>query len=225
MEYPKSWQRLLEEHHSDIESGNLALYNPADSKNQTRTLGVVFKVADETSESIAKLLHDKVPTTLKDKIIFQPANGFHFTIQWAPEEYLNKVNVDLLWERIQQSLTPYSVIQGDLSFPFVGRAGLFGLLDTKTNDDMLSIRQAVHKIWEAFNLPTGLNPKDYDLAYISTARYMTSFTQAEIAELMTIKPEVIEGVKLDEVRLVINDKFMTIENTPILQIMKLPNNL
>lgn len=221
--YPSAWLRLFEEHKPNIGSGNFVLYHPDDERNKKRTLAVVFKVSDINSDKISDILDKTIPATKKEKLLFQPRQGFHFTIQWAPEECLSQINLSEYLPKIKKTLNKFPPIKGSLYLPFSGSAGLYGLLKTKSDDEMLKIRKDIHLLWKEMGLTTGLNPKKYDLMYISLVRYLPSFNQNDYKKLKEIPIKIIPNITLNEVRIVLNDKFMTPEKTQILNKIVLSN--
>ena len=165
----------------------------------------------------SNVLVENIPQNLRSKLLFQPAEGFHFTIQWSPEEYLTKIDIETLLSELKNILNNFSPINGNLFAPFFGRAGLFGMLKTETDLEIPKIRSKVHQLWKKFGLPPGLNLKDYDLAYISLVRYLGKFNQDEIKQFKDISLKKISNVILSEARVVLNDKIMNTNKTKILE--------
>ncbi len=215
IEYPPRWNELVAQHHAEMRAGNFSFFNPDDPQSQTKTLGVVFKVPDQTATLIAQKVYDAVPDDLRPKIVFQPAAGLHFTLQWSPEEYLASTDNKDLAAKLKAQLKDLPPLTGELVLPFAGKGGIWGMLSTPTNQEMIDVRHAVHQVWQSLNLPTGLKPTDYDLPYISTTRYREAFTDEEVERLLAIQAEPMGQVTLSEIWLVANDKFMSPEKTTI----------
>jgi hypothetical protein len=215
--YPSAWLRSFEEHKPNIDSGNFVLYNPDDERNKKRTLAVVFKVSNTDSDKISDILNKTIPAIEKEKLLFQPRQGRHFTIQWAPEEFLSQINLAEFLPNIKNILSKFPPIRGSLHLPFSGNFGLYGILKTKSNDEMSIIRKEINLLWKEIGLPTGQSSKkSYDSAYTSLVRYLQPFNQNDYKKLKKIPIEIIPNITLVEVWIVLNDKFMTPKKTQIL---------
>lgn len=201
-------------HRHLIKTGNFTIYNS--EKNKKRTLGIVLKVPARTSKQIKNALLKNIPLEVRSKILFQPPEGYHFTLQWTPERYLRSMDVNIFTQKLRDLLQHYYPMEGNLYLPYFGSTGLYGIFKTKPDNGVLQMRQDIHKLWGQFRLPTGSNSQNYDLMYISVARYIERFSPGEVEKLGKLYAYEIPNIILNEVSVVVNDKFMTSENTKII---------
>lgn len=213
MEYPSQWQELFNFHQKQIASGNLTILDP--DPDPPQAFGLTFKVSGVDAKRIEDVLERCVPVGIRRKLFFQPASGFHFTIQWSPDQYLEKIDLDNLSIETKKLFDQLSPMAGDLYLPFVGAAGLYGLLKTNPDSQMQAVRRQVAVLWERFDLPFGLKPQDLSLAYISLIRYRENLSSEEIRQLENIPTTTLAKVNLSQVWLAKNDKFMTPEKTTV----------
>lgn len=221
MDLSDSWKTLLEEHWRHIKTGNVDLLSLRDISSKKRTLGLIFKVPEGTSKTIYGYLEKTIPEHLKKQIAIQPWEGYHFTIQWSPEKPLRSKDVSQIGKDLQILLAEFSPIKGNLLFPFFGKAGLLGIFKTEADKEFPHLRQAVNKLWKSFGLPLGVPPKYSDLAYLSLTRYKKSFTPKDKQFLKNLSVNKTPRIAFSEALLVLNDKFMTPENTETLRRMPL----
>lgn len=212
---PSNWDKLLREHWQQIVLKNVDVFDVKEEPK--RNLGLVFKVPLNTSRKIKNVLDEIIPESLKGRILFQPFQGYHFTIQWSSEEYHRKINMALLKKELMEIFSELSPIEGQILFPYFGKMGLLGIFKTKRDRELLVIRQRVYQIWQDLGLPLGFPQKYYDLAYLSLSRYAGKFTKAERESLRNLPKQEIPEVRLTKTILVLNDKFMTPENTEVLK--------
>lgn len=215
MDLPNNLTRVLDEHWDHIQNYNVDTFDPKLANSGIRTVSLVFKISDGASKKIAEAL-EKIPDDLKKEMVFQPYQGYHLTIQWFPEEHLSLVN-ERFFKDLLEVFAGFKIINGSLVFPLLGRAGLLGTIKTETDLEMSHIRSEVNGVWKKYNLPFGLDPKYEGLSYMSLSRFVAELTQEEKFFLKEYPQQEIPGIALSQARLVLNDKFMTPENTKVLQ--------
>jgi len=215
VDLPNSWEKLLEEHWEHIKIKNVDVISPQNILSKKRTFSLIFKVPVKASGKIYKYLEETIPERLKRQMILQPWKGYHFTVQWSPEESLKDKNISQVIEKLQVLLVEFPPIKGDLLFPFFGRAGLLGIFKTETDKEFFHLRQKVNEVLKSFNLPLGVPPKYSDLAYLSLTRYKESFTPKDKQFLKNLSVNKTPSIVFSEALLVLNDKFMTSKNTKI----------
>ncbi len=197
-----------------IKAATFTIYNS--ENNKKRTLGVVFKAPPKTSKQIETTIFKIIPQEIRSRILFQPPRGYHFTLQWAPEEYLKRIDLKIFNQKLKKLLQYHHPVKGNLYLPYLGNDGLYGILKTRSDNEIFQLRQDIHKLWKQFKLPIGLNSQNHELMYISVARYIERFSPEEVDKLGKLYAYEIPNVILNEVLVVVNDKFMTLENTEII---------
>jgi len=216
-----SWDKLLKDHWKQIESDNVVEFNAYKLSQETRTLGLVFKVPPKAGQKIRNSLDEIVPDSLRGRILFQPWQGYHFTVQWSPKEKVKDKNLDQIIKGLESLLSEFPPIKGEIVFPFLG---LLGFLKTKDNREFSEIRNEVNKLWSSFGLSLGAKKyleKYPGLAYLSLSRYTGSFGCEEKQLLKNFPTDQPQSVCFKEALLVINDKFMKPENTEIFAKLRL----
>ncbi len=216
MQLPISWDRLLENHWKQITTENVTIFDKSSLKLKERTFALVFKIPIEASKEIKRTLSQSIPKHLKEKFLFQPYKGYHFSIQWCHEEELKGKEISDISAKFRNLLSKTNPIKGDFIFPLFGKAGFMGMLKTRTDQDFLLLREKVNKVWSSLGLPLGVPPKYSELAYVSLTRFNKVLTDKEKRLLKNLRVEKIPDIVLDEATLVLNDKFMTPEKTEIL---------
>lgn len=218
MDLPFLWRKLLDDHWSQIKPGNVVEFDTYKPAQKTRSLSLVFKISSETSQKIRNSLDEIVPDSLKKRILFQPWQGYHLTVQWAPGEEIKNKSLNQFVKELERIFLKVPPIEGEIFFPFFGAVGLIGFLKTKTDREFLEIRDKVNKIWASFGLSLGAKKhleKYPGLAYLSLSRYTGGFSLKEKHLLKNLPTNRPQSVCFKEALLVLNDKFMTPENTEI----------
>lgn len=214
-----SWDALLKEHWEQIKTSNVVRPDSYKPSQNTRTLGLLFKIPPESSQKIKDRLDKTIPNPLKKKILLQPWQGYHLTVQWSPERETTKIKMGQFTKTLESYFSKISPIRAKIVFPFFGVVGLLGLLKTEKNREFLEIRKRANEVWKSFGLTLGAQgylEKYPDLAYLSLSRYIDIFNSREKNLLKNLQVSQVKNVYFDEALLVLNDKFMTPEKTEIL---------
>lgn len=218
MKFPKKWRHLLDEYSKTIEHTNVQVFDPS-TINKLIAISLITKLPTAVSQQIHHTLQQQIPKQFQPKILFQPPEGFHFTIQWTSNEDLFKIDTAQFEYQIVDLFMKYFPIIGDLYYPFFGPAGLGGILKTKTDVEFKNLRTEVLPIWNSFGLTQGYSA-NLALAYVSFSRYIDTFTKEESQLLMNLPTQIIKNVSLDNLLLVLNNKFVTSDVSVVLSEFK-----
>jgi hypothetical protein len=210
----KSWQKLLGEHWKIIEEGNVEVFK--EESNSKRTLSLVFRLSSDLSQKIREDLDRVIPESLKGKIIFQPSEGYHLTLFWSPKDNLEGLNLPQFTQTLSQLFSKTPAITGTISFPYFGKGGMLSIFTTEREEEILSLRKRLQEIFLSFGVNPGFREAYYDLIWGSLTRYSAEFTQEEKQILKNLTVIEVPSVTFNEAVLVLNDKFLTPENTEIL---------
>lgn len=217
-----SWIKLLIDHRQKLEKGEIVLFDRKRASDQ-KSLSLVFPLSERAAKKVYDQVNKAVPRTLKNHILFQLWQGYHFTIQWAPEEEATELILVDLEEKLANFFGQIPTLTGKMVFPFAGVAGLLGLFKTDDGKEFKEIRKGVNEIWRISGLTEGAGKhlEAYPgIAYLSLSRYTQKFTPEEVETLFSL-PTYSVKVALTEARLVANDKLMTPEKTEVLAVFPL----
>lgn len=221
---PKDWEKLLADHWQTIQKNNVDLYEVQKLKKPARALSLVFKVPSPVNKKILQRLQQIITFPLTSFITFQPYQGYHFTIQWAPENEAEKLDLVSFISELKQALKNFNRIKGKILFPFFGRAGLMGMFKTENDDEFLKIREKIEPVWQQAGLTLKFGQEFYPLAYLSLTRYPTLMTSEAKPGFKNLPTQKVEDVSLNSVLLVLNDKFLTPRSTRVLAKIPLFDN-
>ncbi|HUW24492.1 MAG TPA: hypothetical protein VMW04_02580 [Patescibacteria group bacterium] len=214
MPLSKSWQKLLGEHWKIIEEGNVEVFK--EESNFKRALSLVFRLSPDLSQKIREDLNRVVPENLKGKIIFQPSEGYHLTLFWSPKDNLEGLDVPQFSQTLNQLFSKTPSITGTISFPHFGRGGMLSIFTTEMEEEIRSLRRKLEEIFLSFGVAPGFREEYYDLIWGSLTRHSAEFTKGEKQILKNLTVIEVPSVTFNKADLVLNDKFLTPENTKIL---------
>jgi hypothetical protein len=206
MQFPKKWQHLLdEEYYQKIKETNVRVFDKT-TVDDLVAISLIVRIPKEVQYEIYTTLQKIVPESIKPKIIFQPKEGYHLTIQWAPNTEQLKFDEDFDFY-IVDILSKYLPLKGDLYYPFFGPAGLGGILKTKEDNEFKGLRIEATELWKKLGMTVGYKD-NFALAFASFTRYLDTFTDEE-KELLKNIPAQKVAVELSKASLVLNNKFVT----------------
>lgn len=215
MLFSKSWQKLLGEHWQAIQENNVEIFEN-EGQLRRRTLSLVFKLSPNLSQKIRKDLGQIAPENLKNKIIFQPSEGYHLTLFWSPKDNLEGLDLPQFTQTLSQLFSKTPSITGTISFPYFGRGGMLSIFTTEMEEEILSLRRKLQEIFLSVGMAPGFREEYYNLIWGSLTRYSAEFTEEEKHLLKNLPTIEIPGVTFNETLLVLNDKFLAPENTKTL---------
>ncbi len=207
MNYPENWQKLFDYHWGVIRNGNVDVFNEKTYDPNQKFLSLIFKMPEDVGSEVATKISELIPANLKDRMIFPDPKSYHFTLQWAPDAAQNTFSKQETINLLESAFQHSPPIEGDLHFPFFGRANLFGMLETKKRGlDLKELRVQLQKLWDAEEIQLGINTDSYELAWTSLVRFNGVFNDEEKLTLKNLPALLIPDIALTEVSMVINDK-------------------
>lgn len=222
MEYPESWKNLFDYHWQTISTANVDVFNEQTYDPNQKTISLIFKMPQPVTGAIADKLTGLVPAGIKDRIIFPDPESYHFTVQWAPDESKHVLTSPEILGKLGEIFSGALPIEGELHFPFFGRANLYGLLRTEEDgSDLKELRVKLQNLLEENGIGLGIKPDSYELAWTSLLRFNGTFIEAEKLLLKNLPVVTIPNVTLEEVSLVRNDKMNQAQYSQTLKQFKL----
>lgn len=210
---PENWRNNLEGQRQFVEENGVVLLT--EKEIETVTLSVVLLPSLEDRRIIDEKMLGALPERLKKYVVWQPWEGYHFSVQWVMKENLGEVDMDLLVGSIKSSLSKESVIKGKMIYPLLGKKNLFGIFDVETPDHLVSIRTKLEDIWQEQGWKIGIPEGAYGLAWMSLVRFKKEIPDDLVRELMDLKP-IIDDLTVNTVKVSINDEFLTPNKTEVL---------
>lgn len=174
-ELPLEWQQKLTEELAFVRKNGFYLTNPAQIQKQPKTLSVLLQPTKEYRRKLFEFVRDAVPAELRSKIILQPYEGYHVSVQWSKEFTNTKVaifckNIDKVAKTLPLVKTHvFGLYPSDNNFFFV----------LKTDVNVSEIRSQVSKVMEQNNAIPKL-PGNLSIIWMSVARIVKPFTKEEI---------------------------------------------
>jgi len=155
-----------------------------------------------------KILQIVAPFVKNHKGIFlQPANGFHFTVQWS--DFLNG-NFEKLTQSLKDLELPPLELEVKLIYP--SKPNLFAVLIPK--NDVLWMSKIREKVTGFYNSSsfTPILPEKLPLMWISIARFTKDFDPMTLDQLVNELPE--KTIQADKFKLILakTDPYFT-QNT------------
>lgn len=208
MEISDKWQEFIKKQQDHIRQSGVDLVDPTQLKADYKVLTLVFKIDDDSAKKIDAYLKAAIPENIKDSLILQPYQGYHFTIQWTPDNATPNLVAD-----ISKILSQTPAFDGNLVFPFAGHAGFMATLQPNLEPRFKKLREELESVWSDHNLKLGLAQANYEIIYSSLSRYKSQFS---VQEAIDIPLQSIPGIVFNEAQLVMADKFMNPENSDII---------
>ncbi len=212
MNVPKNWRALGEWNWDQMIKNNVDVTSSENLYSQT--LSLVLRVNNEYGKTINSNLRKHLPTELSDKIIIQPSEGYHFTLQWTSEELLDDLQEKLLSAIKEVKIHVPS--SSTLVYPVVGKAGILGIVDDSTAQQLEQLRQNFYDIFTSMGVAIGMPPKFFPLGYISLSRYNSPFSDQDFSMLKSLEAKSAEPIQFESILLGRMDKFLTSQHSEII---------
>ncbi len=214
MDYPKRWSGLFSYHNEKINEGITRVF--ADDSSQT--FGILLIPNHESKEIIHNTLStllSNLSDGLRKKLLLQQIDSIHFSVQWCDRRKIKGERKVKVLNDLIQCIDSLSTIEGEFIYPFLGSAGLYGLMKTDHYDDLKNLRVQLASLFNLYNLKPGVPVEDYDLVYSSLVRYVEQLSKSDLNELAQLEEQSMV-IRLDEVVITFNDKLMSSANTEVL---------
>lgn len=214
-----AWKLLVEKWHDAINKNGVRVYNPHELQSPDLNFGVILRVPEGTNHDIRRRLLETIPLQYHQHVLFQNAEWYHITIQWAPEKEVVGNTQSRMIEEIRKIIESTERIRGVIRFPYLADGGFLAGFFSQTDGEMALLKRRVSSVWDSCNVKKYL-PNIYDeTAYMSQSRILAPIDKNEILALKELPIQEVEVV-FEEALVVLNDKIMTPEKVKILEKVK-----
>lgn len=201
---PKTIQ-LIKEQHEYLRINNVGIFPISDNKVTIQTPSIIIRLEEDKFE-INKVLYDLVPAKLHDKLLIQPPEGFHLSLDWFPAEQYNQEIANQLIPKLDTIAKNLKIFIGHLVLPIAGSHSIWAGVDIQTSNTLFPLRQVVAQAMSNLGLTSKTNPDRYDLFHVSLARYVKPLNLEEKEQLISIKP-ISFNVNINNLEFALTDKF------------------
>ncbi|KKU63401.1 hypothetical protein A2701_00025 [Candidatus Amesbacteria bacterium RIFCSPHIGHO2_01_FULL_47_34] len=216
-ELPPEWEGKLVEEMAFVRENGFYLFDPETLQSTPKSLSILLTADEEWRDTLGEFVKRAIPSDLKDKIYFQPPEGYHVSLQWSkefPQEELRDLTAELedYFRNIDKILiTLYGLYPSDNNFQLVGGA----------SEIIRNFRAELTTIYEKH----GAKPKlarDNGMTWISAARILQPFSKSEIEQaIQETGKEIFTDVSFSTAVLTLNDAMFSSQNSEILARVKL----
>jgi hypothetical protein len=210
---PEGWRNNLEGQRQFVEENGVVLLT--EKEVETITLSVVLLPSLDDRKTINEKMRDALPERLNEYVVWQPWEGYHFSVQWVLKENLKGMDLETLVDSIKSSLNTEDAIKGKMIYPLLGKKNLFGIFNAENANHLVNMRNKLGSIWQEQDWKIGIPEGAYGLAWMSLVRFKKEIPDDLIRELMDLKP-ITSDLTVDTVRVSINDEFLTPNKTKVL---------
>lgn len=211
MNVPENWKAFGNWNWEQIRKHNVAVTTPHDLQSQN--LSVVLRLQKDCALQIYSDLQQDIPSDILEKIIAQPYEGYHFTLQWTPS--ISPDKEQKLSSRLKE-LNFDIPTSGTMVHPVLGKAGILGIVDDQTAKILEELRSKIYEVFTSLNISAGLLPDFFPLGYVSLSRYSAPFTDMDFEALKAIEAKSKNPIQFESILLGKIDKFITLERSEII---------
>ncbi len=206
------WDKSLATHWAKIQDTNVVVVSP--EKQKLTTFGVLLEVPPVVQAEIYTWLSSHIPKEYAEYIIWQPAKGYHISLEWTEKDALTPEQTQILLAELEEQLTQYKALTGTISLAHPSSVNLFAP-SLVQNDALEQIRDCIRTVFQKHNLRIGI-PQEVYGAWISLIRFCKPLPAELIMRLQQLPKTTIPNVTFNKILFTHNDQMFTPEASTVL---------
>lgn len=183
--------------------------------------GILLMLPKNISEELYQSLKTHIPAKLAEKLYFQPAEGYHISLQYT-YQYVEIAKAKEIYKDITEALKSKKQFVGDLHALYVSDNSVLAVADLNKNY-LHQIRTTLGEIFKKHNYDCKFDAsKDVEYfniwgasAWASLIRFTQQLTLDEIEILENLPKKVFEKVEFNRVIVANNNPFFTKDKSEV----------
>ena len=206
------WDKSLATHWTKIQDSNIVVVSP--EKQRLITFGVLLEVPPVVQAEIYTWLSAHIPKEYTEYIIWQPAKGYHVSLEWTEKDPLSPEQTEKLLTELKEQLKQYKALTGTISLVHPSSVNLFAPYLVQ-NNELEQIRDCIRTVFQKYNLRIGIPQTVYG-AWISLIRFCKPLPADLITRLQQLPKTTIPNVTFNRILFTHNDQMFTPEASTVL---------